>query len=40
MLMGVPLLILYELSVVAVWLFGRKKLAYKSPEAVETEKDE
>lgn len=26
MLMGVPLLILYEVSVVAVWLFGRKSL--------------
>lgn len=28
MLMGVPLLILYEISVVAVWVFGRKKLVY------------
>ena len=27
MLMGVPLMVLYEVSVVAVWLFGRKKLA-------------
>jgi len=26
MLMGVPLLVLYEVSVVAVWIFGRKKL--------------
>ncbi|WP_143170756.1 twin-arginine translocase subunit TatC [Desulfopila aestuarii] len=25
MMMGIPLLILYEISVVAVWLFGRKK---------------
>ncbi len=25
MMMGVPLLILYEISVVAVWMFGRKK---------------
>jgi sec-independent protein translocase protein TatC len=25
MMMGVPLLILYEISVVSVWLFGRKK---------------
>ncbi len=25
MMMGVPLLILYEISVVAVWVFGRKK---------------
>ena len=30
MLMGIPLLVLYEISVVAVWLFGRKKLAYFS----------
>ncbi len=28
MLMGVPLLVLYEISVVAVWVFGRKKLTY------------
>jgi len=28
MLMGVPLLILYEISVVSVWIFGRKKLKY------------
>jgi sec-independent protein translocase protein TatC len=28
MLMGVPLLVLYEMSIIAVWLFGRKKLAY------------
>ena len=28
MLMGVPLMVLYEISVVAVWLFGRKKLMY------------
>lgn len=27
MLMGVPLLVLYEVSVVAVWLFGRRTLA-------------
>lgn len=27
MLMGIPLLILYEVSVVAVWLFGRKSFA-------------
>jgi len=25
MMMGVPLLILYEISVIAVWMFGRKK---------------
>ncbi len=25
MMMGIPLLVLYEVSVVAVWLFGRKK---------------
>ena len=28
MLMGVPLLVLYEVSVIAVWVFGRKKLRY------------
>ncbi len=34
MLMGVPLLVLYEISVVAVWIFGRKKLKYASqPES-------
>ncbi len=32
MLMGVPLLVLYEISVIAVWLFGRKKLVYAKPE--------
>jgi len=29
----VPLLVLYEISVVAVWIFGRKKLSYASREA-------
>ena len=28
MLMGVPLLILYEISIVSVWIFGGKKLKY------------
>jgi sec-independent protein translocase protein TatC len=28
MLMGIPLLVLYEISVVSVWIFGRKKLKY------------
>ena len=28
MLMGIPLLVLYEISVVGVWIFGRKKLKY------------
>lgn len=27
MLMAVPLIILYEVSIVAVWLFGRRRLA-------------
>lgn len=27
MLMGVPLVVLYEISIVAVWMFGRKKFA-------------
>ena len=26
MMMGIPLLILYEISVAAVWLFGRKQI--------------
>jgi sec-independent protein translocase protein TatC len=25
MMMGIPLLILYEVSVISVWFFGRKK---------------
>ena len=37
MLMGVPLLVLYEISVVAVWVFGRKKLAYGSKHEPEEE---
>jgi sec-independent protein translocase protein TatC len=37
MLMGVPLLVLYEVSVVAVWLFGRKRLASSSQENLEEE---
>jgi len=40
MLMGVPLLVLYEVSVIAVWLFGRKKLMYASAESFEAEKEE
>jgi len=32
MLMGIPLLVLYEISVIAVWLFGRKKLPDQTPE--------
>jgi Sec-independent protein secretion pathway component TatC len=39
MLMGVPLLVLYEVSVIAVWLFGRKKLSYGPPE-ISTEESE
>lgn len=32
MMMGIPLLILYEISVVAVWLFGRKQIRAFQPE--------
>jgi len=32
MLMGVPLMVLYEISIAAVWLFGRKRLAGFTPE--------
>ncbi len=34
MMMGIPLLVLYEVSVVAVWLFGRKKfrVSEKTPK--------
>jgi len=32
MFMGVPLMILYEISIGAVWLFGRKRLAGFTPE--------
>lgn len=39
MLMGVPLLVLYEISVVAVWIFGRKKLKYAQQES-DTAQDE
>ena len=38
--MGIPLLVLYEVSVVAVWLFGRKKLAYGLQESNAEEKEE
>ena len=37
MLMGVPLLVLYEISVVAVWLFGKKKFATPSEDEIEEE---
>ncbi len=37
MLMGVPLLVLYEISVVAVWIFGRKKIALSPQEDIEDE---
>ena len=39
MLMGIPLLVLYEVSVIAVWLFGRKKLKYGPPAADEGEEE-
>ena len=35
MMMGVPLLVLYEVSVVAVWLFGRKKFLTLDQEEAE-----
>jgi sec-independent protein translocase protein TatC len=38
MLMGVPLLVLYEVSVIAVWLFGRKKLTF-APHEISTEEN-
>jgi len=40
MLMGVPLLVLYEVSVIAVWLFGKKKLPYGLQEHSEEETEE
>ena len=40
MLMGVPLLVLYEISVVAVWVFGRKKLKYSFKQDPEEESEE
>ncbi|MDX2434775.1 MAG: twin-arginine translocase subunit TatC [Desulfobacterales bacterium] len=40
MLMGVPLLVLYEISVVAVWVFGRKKLKYAFDQKTEEESEE
>ena len=40
MLMGVPLLVLYEISVVAVWIFGRKKLKYASQPEPEDDAEE
>lgn len=40
LLMGVPLLVLYEMSIIAVWLFGRKKLLYGTHGNVEEEAEE
>ena len=40
LLMGVPLLILYEVSIVAVWFFGRRKLPYGPPPAGNEETNE
>ena len=40
LLMGVPLLVLYEVSVIAVWVFGRKKWSYEVQEGSEAEKEE
>ena len=40
MLMGVPLLVLYEVSVLAVWLFGRKKFIHTALQKQEEEVQE
>jgi len=40
MLMGVPLLVLYEVSVLAVWLFGRKKFIHSALQKQEEEGQE
>ena len=41
MLMGIPLVVLYEISVVSVWIFGRKKLKYTfKPESENETKEE
>ena len=40
MLMGVPLLLLYEVSVLAVWLFGRKKFIHAALQKQEEEVQE
>ena len=40
MLMGVPLLVLYEVSVLAVWLFGRKKFIHTALQKQEEEAQE
>ncbi len=39
MLMGIPLLILYEISVVAVWVFGKKKLTNAFQQEPEPEEE-
>ena len=39
MLMGIPLLVLYEISVVGVWIFGKKRLKY-GPQEDETAAEE
>jgi sec-independent protein translocase protein TatC len=38
--MGVPLLVLYEISVICVWLFGRKKLTDSAQENSAEESEE
>ena len=40
LLMGVPLLVLYEISVLAVWVFGKKKLNYAFHHEPEEEFEE
>ena len=40
MLMGVPLLVLYEVSVICVWLFGSKKLKHEPPDNHAAEKED
>ena len=37
MMMGVPLLVLYEVSVLSVWIFGRKTFAGFDRKAIEME---
>jgi len=39
LMMAVPLMVLYEISIVAVWLFGRKGLAAFQPGAEVSEDD-
>ncbi len=38
LMMAVPLIILYEVSVVAVWLFGKKRFSSFNDDQIEREK--